>query len=456
MGNFNMSKKLGCIILAAGKGTRMKSALPKQLHEIAGRSLMKHVISTAEALSPDKIVVVISPDMPQMVEEARPHATAVQAVANGTGGAALAAKEHFKGFDGDILIMFSDTPQVTILTLQKMLDIRRQFPDTGLTFSGIRVNTPNAFGRMVMDDDGTLKKIVEFKDATAEEKSITLCNGDAVCADGAKLFEWLSQVGNSNAQGEYYLTSLPAIARKDNRQTRVVEVPVTEMGGINSRVDLAKVEKIMQQRLREEHMLNGATLIDPETVYFSYDTVIGQDVVIEPNVFFGPGVIVRSGAHILANSHIVGTEIDEGAQVGPFARLRAGSKIGRDAHIGNFVETKNTTIGAGAKAGHLSYLGDAEVGEKANIGAGTITCNYDGFLKHKTKIGKDAFIGSNTALVAPVTIGNGAFVGAGSTISQNVPDNALGITRAPQITKEGWAPEFRQKKIKEKAQKDSK
>jgi bifunctional UDP-N-acetylglucosamine pyrophosphorylase/glucosamine-1-phosphate N-acetyltransferase len=309
---------------------------------------------------------------------------------------------------------------------------------------------------MVMDDDGTLKKIVEFKDASTEEKNITLCNGGIVCADGTKLFQWLSQVGNNNAQGEYYLTDLPAIARKDNRQTHVVEVPAEEMEGINSRVDLARIEKLFQKRLREEHMLAGVTLIDPETVYFSYDTVIGQDVTIEPNVFFGPGVVIRNNVHIQANCHIAGSEIEEGASIGPFARLRNGSKIGKDAHLGNFVETKNTHVGAGAKAGHLTYLGDAEIGEKTNIGAGVITCNYDGFLKHKTKIGKDAFVGSNSALVAPVTIGNGAFIGAGSTIGQSVPDNALGITRAPQINKEGWVPEYRQKKIKEKAKKDEK
>jgi len=451
-----MSKKLGCIILAAGKGTRMKSALPKQLHEVAGRSLVKHVIATAEALNPDKIVIVIGPDTPEMVEAAHPYAIALQAVQNGTGGAALAAKDHFKGFDGDILVMFSDTPLVTAPTLQKMVDIRRQFPAVGLTFSGMQVANPGSYGRMVMDEDGTLKKIVEFKDASAEERKITLCNGGMVCADGAKLFEWLSQVGNNNAQGEYYLTDLPAIARKDNRQTHVVEVPAEEMEGVNTRVDLAAIEKLYQKRLRREHMLNGVTLIDPDTVYFSHDTVIAQDVIIEPNVFFGPGVTVRSDVRILANSYITGAEIEEGADVGPFARLRPGTKVGEGAHVGNFVEIKNSQLHAGAKVGHLTYLGDAEIGEKANIGAGTITCNYDGFLKHKTKIGKEAFIGSNSALVAPVTIGNGAFVGAGSTISQNVPDNALGITRAPQITKEGWAPEFRQKKIKEKAQKDSK
>jgi bifunctional UDP-N-acetylglucosamine pyrophosphorylase/glucosamine-1-phosphate N-acetyltransferase len=451
-----MTRKLGCIVLAAGKGTRMKSAVPKPLHEVAGRAMVGHVIAAAEALNPEKIVVVVGPGMEQLAEAVRPHASALQPVANGTGGAVLAAKEHFSGFDGDILIMFGDTPLVSAATLQRMVDIRRQFPAIGLTFSGMRVPSPNMYGRMVMDEDGTLKKIVEFKDASAEEKNIQLCNGGIVCADGAKLFGWLAQVGNDNAQGEYYLTDLPAIARKDNRQTHVVEVPAGEMQGINSRAELAHVEKLFQQKLREAHMANGVTLIDPETVYFSHDTAIGQDVVIEPGVFFGPGVSIASNVHILAHCHIEGAEIGDGASVGPFARLRPGTKIGKGAKVGNFVETKNAQLGAFAKAGHLSYLGDAEVGEKANIGAGTITCNYDGFSKHKTKIGKEAFIGSNTALVAPVTVGNGAYVGAGSTIGQNVPDNALGITRAPQINKDGWGPEFRQKKIKEKAKKDGK
>jgi bifunctional UDP-N-acetylglucosamine pyrophosphorylase/glucosamine-1-phosphate N-acetyltransferase len=451
-----MTKKLGCIILAAGKGTRMKSALPKPLHKIAGRPMIGHVIAAAEALNPDKIVVVVGDDMEQMEKAVKPYPAAVQQIANGTGGAALAAKDHFKDFDGDIIILFGDTPLVTAVTLQKMIDIRRQFPAIGLTFAGMSVTTPNTYGRMVMDDDGTLKKIVEFKDATDEEKKLTLCNGGIVCADGTQLFKWLGQVSNNNAQNEYYLTDLPALARKDNRQTHVVEVSAAEMEGVNSRVDLARLEKIAQQRLREKHMLNGVTLVDPDTVYFSYDTVIGQDVTIGPGVFFGTGVKIGNNAEILANSHIEGAEIGDGAQIGPFARLRPGSKIGKEAKIGNFVETKNTHIGAGAKASHLSYLGDADIGEKANIGAGTITCNYDGFLKYKTKIGKEAFIGSNSALVAPVTIGNGAYVGAGSTISKDIPDNALGVTRASQMNKDGWAAQFREKKIKEKSRKDSK
>lgn len=448
------SKKLACIILAAGKGTRMKSALPKPLHEIAGRAMVSHVVASCEALNPDKIVVVIGPDMQQVAEAVKPHATAIQAVANGTGGAALAAKEHFKGFDGDILVVFSDTPLVTTETMQRMVDLRRQIPAIGLTYSAFRPADPAKYGRMVMDDDGTLKKIIEWKDATEEQRKITLCNGGIVCGDGAKLFDWLSQVGNDNAQKEYYLTDLPQIARKDNRTTHVVEISEEETAGVNSREDLATLERLMQKRLRKLHMANGATLTDPDSVFFSHDTVIGQDVTIEPNVVFGPGVTVASNVEIKAFSHIEGAEIAEGAQIGPFARLRPGTKAGKNAKIGNFVETKNAQIGAGAKASHLTYLGDAEVGENANIGAGTITCNYDGFLKYKTVIGKEAFVGSNSALVAPVTIGDGAIVAAGSTITHDVPSDSLSLGRARQETKEEWAKRFKELKKAEKEKKN--
>ncbi|MBI1216459.1 MAG: bifunctional UDP-N-acetylglucosamine diphosphorylase/glucosamine-1-phosphate N-acetyltransferase GlmU [Alphaproteobacteria bacterium] len=444
------SKKIACIILAAGKGTRMKSALPKPLHRIAGRSMVGHVIAAAEGLNPEKIVVVIGPDMPEMAEAVKPHATAVQKSVNGTGGAALAAQEHFKDFNGDILVVFGDTPLVTTETLSRMVDIRRQFPAVGLAYSGMRLEDPARYGRMVMDDDGTLKKIVEFKDASDEEKKITLCNGGIVCADGAKLFEWLAQVGNDNAQGEYYLTDLPPIARCDNRTTHVVEVPRGEMSGANTRVELAQLEAQMQQKLREKHMLNGATLTDPASVFFCHDTVVGQDVTIGPGVFFGPGVVVADNVEIRPFCHLEGASIAPGATIGPYARLRPGSVIGEGARVGNFVETKNATLGAGAKASHLSYIGDAMVGAGANLGAGTITCNYDGFLKYRTEIGAGAFIGSNSALIAPVTVGEGAIVGAGSAIAQDVPANALALTRAQQMVKEDWAVVFREKKAAQK------
>jgi len=445
-----MNKKLGCIILAAGNGNRMKSNLAKPLHKIAGLSMLGHVIKASEKLNPDKIVVVISEDMEALACEAQPHLTAIQKIANGTGGAALAAEKYFKDFDGDILILFGDTPLVSSSTLQKMIDIRRQFPAIGLTFSGMRVKENNAYGRMVIDDDGTLKKIVEFKDASDIEKEITLCNGGIVCADGSQLFKWIKELDNKNSQNEYYLTDLPIIARKDNRQTHVVEIAKKEMAGANSRIDLANLEKIAQNQLREKHMLGGATLIDPQTTYFSYDTEIGQDVIIEPNVFFGTSVKIANNVTIKANSHIEGADIEEYAAIGPFSRIRQGSKIGRKAKIGNFVETKNIKFGEGSKASHLTYLGDAEIGEKTNIGAGTITCNYDGFLKHKTKIGDGSFIGSNSALVAPVNIGDGVIIGAGSTITKDVANNDLSLTRANQNTVTGFAEKFRNKKLKEK------
>ncbi|MDE1150934.1 MAG: bifunctional UDP-N-acetylglucosamine diphosphorylase/glucosamine-1-phosphate N-acetyltransferase GlmU [Micavibrio sp.] len=450
------SKKLAFIVLAAGKGSRMVSALPKPLHRLAGLPLVGHVLAAAESLNPDKIIVVTGPDMPEMAEAVKPHITAIQSVANGTGGAALAAKDALAGFDGDILIVYGDTPLVTAATMQRMVDIRRQFPAVGLTYSGMIPADPGRYGRMVMDDDGTLKKIVEFKDATDAEKKITLCNGGIVCADGTKLFEWLSQVGNDNAQKEYYLTDLPPIARRDNRTTQVVEVPCHEMEGVNTRVELAQLEARVQQALREKHMLNGVTLTDPASTFFCMDTLIGEDVTVGPNVVFGPGVVISRDVDILPFCHIEGAAVAPGATIGPFARLRPGTHIGPDAKVGNFVETKNVSLGAGAKASHLTYLGDAEVGENANIGAGTITCNYDGFFKSKTIIGKDAFIGSNSALIAPVTIGDGAIVGAGSAIAKDVPAHALALTRSEQVQKNGWAAGFREQKAAEKAAKKKK
>jgi bifunctional UDP-N-acetylglucosamine pyrophosphorylase / glucosamine-1-phosphate N-acetyltransferase len=446
------NQKLACIILAAGKGTRMKSALPKPLHAIAGRAMVSHVIAAVEELNPEKIIVVIGNDMPEMQAAVKPHTVAVQTVANGTGGAALAAKDALAGFDGDVLIVYGDTPLVTPGALQKLVDARR-LPAVGVVYSGIRPAQCGTYGRMVTNEDGTLEKIVEYKDATEAQRKITLCNGGIVCADGKNLFGWLSQIGNDNAAKEYYLTDLPQIARRDNRTAHVVEIAASELEGANTRVELAALERLMQQRLREQHMLNGATLIDPDSVFFSFDTVIGKDVTIEPHVIFGPGVSVADGVVIHAFSHIEGADIAEGASIGPFARLRAGTAVGKKAKIGNFVETKKARIGAGAKASHLTYLGDADVGENANIGAGTITCNYDGYLKYKTVIGKDAFIGSNTALIAPITVGDGAVVGAGSAIHQDVPAGALSLTRAQQFTKDGWADEFKARKEEEKEKK---
>jgi len=443
-----MKQKLGCIILAAGKGSRMKSNIAKPLHKVANLSMVGHVIKTAESLEPEKIVVVIGPDMEDMKKEVSPHTTVIQEVQNGTGGAVLAAKKQFKGFKGDILILYGDSPLVQACTLQKMVETIRQFPALGLTFAGMQVDKPNRYGRMIRNTDGTLDRIVEYKDATEKQREITLCNGGIVCADASKLFDWLERVDNKNAQKEYYLTDLPVIARKDNRMTHVVEVPVDEMAGANSRQELANLERLMQERLREKHMTEGATLVDPSTVYFSHDTIIGQDVIIEPNVFIGLGVEIGDNVHIKAYSHLEGVKVSNNAVIGPFARIRPESTIASGVIIGNFVEIKNSHIAEGTKASHLTYIGDSEVGHDTNIGAGTITCNYDGYKKNKTFIGNNVFVGSNTALVAPVKVEDGAIIAAGSTITKDVEAGALGITRPTQNSVKGFAEKRKTKKAK--------
>lgn len=435
-----------CVILAAGKGTRMKSALPKPLHCVAGLPMVSHVLSAVQSVNASKTVVVIGPDMPGMADTVSPAKTYVQSVQNGTGGAALAAADTFENHDGDVLILFGDTPLITPATIEKLLAAKNADAKVGVAYSAMQLENPKSYGRMVVGADGYLQKIVEYKDASESERTITLCNGAAVVASGKYLAKWLRATKNDNAQGEYYLTDLPALARADNLEAIAVTVDADDMEGVNSRADLAYVEGIAQHRLRRKHMDNGATLLAPETVYFSHDTHIGRDVLIEPGCFFGAGVTIGDNVTIHAYSHIEGATVDAGASIGPFARIRPGSHLGANSKVGNFVELKKTDLGAGAKVNHLSYVGDSVVGEKANIGAGVITCNYDGFAKYKTVVGKYAFVGSNSALVAPVKIGDGAFVGAGSTITADVPPDSLSLTRTPQITKSGWAAEFRKNK----------
>jgi bifunctional UDP-N-acetylglucosamine pyrophosphorylase/glucosamine-1-phosphate N-acetyltransferase len=444
-----MSKKLACIILAAGKGTRMKSDLPKPLHPIAGKPMVNHIIDACKSLNADRIVTVISPDTPVLEHALENHSEiAVQSVANGTGGAALAAKEHLNEFDGDILIVFGDTPLIKTKTLRDMITARHAAPDAGLVFSAFEAKDPTGYGRMVLNEDGTLDRIVEHKDASEDQHKITLCNGGAVCADGTRLFGWLEQIGNDNAQGEYYLPDLPQIARRENCLTRISLISEEETAGVNSRKDQAKVEALMQNRLRAKIMDEGVTLIDPSSVYFSMDTKIEKDVTVHPNVVFGPHVKIESGVTIMPFTHLEGCVIRKEASVGPYARIRPGTDVGEHAKIGNFVETKKAKIGRGSKASHLSYIGDAEIGNGVNIGAGTITCNYDGFNKYVTEIGDGAFIGSNTALVAPIVIGAGAMTAAGSTITKDVKPDALGLARSKQTVMDGWAKDFRS--IKEK------
>ncbi len=439
------------IILAAGMGTRMKSALPKVLHPVANRPMISHILTTLGAVSPERTVVVVAPGMDRVAKAVAPAETAVQTEALGTGHAVLAAREAMAGFEGDVLVLFGDTPLLTAETMRKMVAARRAANNPAVVVLGFRPDDPAEYGRLVTDGDGGLEAIVEFRDATPEQREIGLCNAGIMAIDGKVMFSLLDAVGNDNAKGEYYLTDIVAIAR--DRQLACVAVEAddpVEVMGVNSRAQLAEAENAMQQRLRAAAMANGVTMTDPETVWLSADTKLGRDVTIEPNVFFGTGVTVADNVEIRAFCHIDQAEVESGCIVGPFARLRPGAKLGRDAHIGNFVEIKAAHVEEGAKVNHLSYIGDARVGAKANIGAGTITCNYDGFFKDITDIGAGAFIGSNTALVAPVKVGDGAIVGAGSVVTTEVEADALAVARGKQRNIGGWAKSFRTRRQAEK------
>lgn len=433
------------IILAAGMGTRMKSAMPKVLHPIAGRSMLGHVLAVTGALAAARRVVVVGPDMAVVETAARQAAAdvqiALQAQQRGTGDAVKAARTEMAGFVGDVLILYADTPLIRPQTLQAMLLARRD--GASVVVLGFYPADPGQYGRLVERPGGGLDAIVEFKDATAQQRDIGLCNSGVMAVDGALLFDLLAEVRNENVNREYYLTDIVAIARARGLACAVVEADADEVLGVNSRVELAQAETILQQRLRRQAMLNGATLQDPQSVYFSYDTVLGRDVVVGQNVVFGPGVTIADGAHIRPFSHLEGASVASGAEIGPYGRLRPGAEIGEGAKIGNFVEIKAAHIEDGAKVSHLSYIGDARVGAGANVGAGTITCNYDGFEKHFTDIGAGAFIGSNTCLVAPVKVGDGAYTGSGSVITKDVAPDALALVRPPQIEKPGWAARFR-------------
>ncbi len=437
--------QVAVIVLAAGQGTRMKSDLHKVLHPIAGRPMLLHLLASAAELDPARTVVVAGARREQIEAAVAPLGVkvALQAEQLGTGHAVLQAKEALAGFDGDVLILYGDVPLVRAATMRGMLDRLHKVDAPASVVLGFRPLEPGAYGRIVSDDDGTIEKMVEFKDASPQERSVTLCNSGLIAVRSADLFALLAQVGNDNAAGEYYLPDIVMLARQQGRSSAVVETGALEVAGINSRAELAAVEAGWQQARGAEAMAAGATLIAPETVWFAWDTQIGRDVLVEPNVFFGPGVRIADGATIRAFSHLEGAVVGAGAEVGPFARLRPGAVLGEKSKVGNFVEVKKTTMGAGAKANHLTYLGDAEVGAGANVGAGTITCNYDGFFKYKTEIGAGAFVGSNSALVAPVTIGPGAIVAAGSVITADVAPDALAVARGKQEAKPGWAKGFR-------------
>jgi bifunctional UDP-N-acetylglucosamine pyrophosphorylase/glucosamine-1-phosphate N-acetyltransferase len=433
------------IVLAAGKSTRMKSSLPKALHTIAGRPMLGHVLASATAAKNARLVLVIGPGMDTVSNYARglvPEiAVAVQENQRGTGDAVKAALPHIRLEAGVALVVFGDTPLVRPETLGEMAAICT--PETPIVVLGFEARDPALYGRLVLDAKGGLTRIVEQKDASAEERRITLCNGGAMAIRLERLRDLLGMLRDDNKAGEFYLTDVVAHARAGGLACAVVRAPEADIQGVNSRADLAAAEAEMQRRLRRRAMEQGVTLSDPETVYLSADTVIGLDVIIGQNVVIGPGVEIASGVTIKPFCHIEGGRIAEGAQIGPFARIRPGSNIGRDVHIGNFVETKKAKIEEGAKINHLSYIGDARVGARANIGAGTITCNYDGFNKHFTDIGVGAFIGSNSSLVAPVKIGDGAFTGSGSVITKDVAPDALAVERNKQFEKPGWAAAFR-------------
>ncbi|MBP0446515.1 bifunctional UDP-N-acetylglucosamine diphosphorylase/glucosamine-1-phosphate N-acetyltransferase GlmU [Roseomonas sp. SSH11] len=438
--------KRAAILLAAGLGTRMRSSLPKAMHPIAGRPMLNHLIASCEEVF-DRIVVVTGPDMPALERAAAPHATVVQHERLGTGHAALQAAPLLEGFEGDVAVLYADNPLISAATLRRLVAAR---DGADLVLLAMRPADPARYGRVLPHEDGGISRIVEWKDASEAERAITLCNVGVICAPAPRLFAWLRAVRNDNASGEYYLTDTVAAARDAGCRAVAVEAEEAECRGINSRMELAAAEAAVQAALRERAMAGGATLIRPESVTLSHDTVIGQDVTIGPDVVIAPGVTIEDGVEIRAFSHLEACLVRRGAVIGPFARLRPGTEIGAGAHVGNFVELKAALLGEGAKANHLSYIGDASIGAGSNIGAGTITCNYDGFAKHRTRVGQGVFIGSNATLVAPVALHDGAFVAAGSTITADVAPDAMAFGRARQEQKEGRAAAFRASRRKEK------
>ena len=440
-----MNRSFAAIVLAAGEGTRMKSALPKILHEIAGRPMVGHVLAALAPLSPAETVVVLGPGQDKVAKTVAPAKTVIQHPPRGTGDAVRAAQPALASRLaelGDVLVLFGDAPLLQSDAIARLLAARRS-ANAAVAVAAMRPDDPGPYGRLVLGADGGVERIVEAKDASPEERAITLCNGGIMAVAAEHVFDLVGCIGDNNAKREFYLTDIVVIARGRGLAVTHVELPAEEVLGVNTRAELAEAEALMQDRLRRRAMAAGATLIAPETVFLSADTVLGRDVVVEPNVVFGPGVSIADNVRIRSFSHLDGATVAEGAIVGPYARLRPGAVLERDVHVGNFVEVKATRLGAGAKANHLSYLGDSDIGAGTNIGAGTITCNYDGFNKLRTTIGERAFIGSNTALVAPVSIGDGAIVAAGSTVTGDVPADALTIARGAQVNKPGRAAELR-------------
>ncbi|MGZ3366202.1 MAG: bifunctional UDP-N-acetylglucosamine diphosphorylase/glucosamine-1-phosphate N-acetyltransferase GlmU [Caulobacteraceae bacterium] len=436
------------VILAAGQGTRMKSPTPKVLHKVAGRAMLDLAIDAAVELGCDRIVVVVGTHSPEVGEHVKARlgeeAIAVQDPPLGTGHAVLAARDALAGFSGDMVVTYADCPLLTAAAIEPLFDLHGAGSDIAVL--GFEAADPGAYGRLITGIDGELHRIVEAKDATEHELTVRACNSGVMAADAALLFDLLRRIGNDNAKGEYYLTDVVGLAVAQGLSAQATFAPEESVMGVNSQGELAQAEAAFQSHRRRQLMAEGVTLVAPDTVHLAWDTQIAGGAVIEPYVVFGPKVRVEAGALIRAFSHLDQAVVHAGAIVGPYARLRPGADIGRGAHVGNFVEVKNVKVGEGAKLNHLTYVGDGTIGARANLGAGTIFCNYDGFDKFETHVGADAFIGSDTALVAPVTVGDGAFTGSGSVITEDVPPNALALGRGRQIIKEGWAATFRAQK----------
>jgi bifunctional UDP-N-acetylglucosamine pyrophosphorylase/glucosamine-1-phosphate N-acetyltransferase len=454
LAGMNDQRRFAVVILAAGQGTRMRSDTHKVLHPIANRPLLLHLLDRVDALGADKRVVVVGKgrDQVEVTLNGRDVMIAHQAQQLGTGHAVQQAESALKGYDGPILILYGDTPFVEAETLRRMLDRLDGDGGPGVVVLASCPPDPLKYGRIILGEGDRIARMVEYKDATEEERTVRLCNSGMMAVRSADLFRWLAKVGNDNAAGEYYLPDIVNVAAAEGREAVVIEGDPYETAGVNSRAELAHLELEWQRRRREQALDDGATLIDPESVWFAYDTKLGRDVTVEPHVVFGPGVEVADGATIHAFSHIEGAIIGAKASIGPFARIRPGTRLAERTKVGNFVELKKADVGEGAKVNHLSYVGDTSVGAKANIGAGTITCNYDGFGKHRTVIGAGAFIGSNTALVAPVTIGDGAIVGAGSVITRDVEPDSLAVERNEQKGIAGWARRFRERMTRKAAE----
>ena len=440
------------VILAAGKGTRMKSRLAKVLHPIGNAPMLHHAIAAAETLSPDRLIVVVGHEGVSVAQAARGYSPGVriaeQTEQKGTGHAVMVAAAALSGFEGDLFVTFGDTPFLTEETLAKMAAARGQ---SDVVCLGFEAADPGRYGRLIIGTDGSLEAIVEAKDATPEQLTITACNSGVMAGDCTQMLRLLGEIGNDNAQGEFYLTDLVHLARRSNLSASVVFCAEEETLGINDRLQLAAAERIFQDGARRRAMLGGVTLVDPETTYFSMDTVLDEDVTVAPNVVFGPGVSVGAGTEIRAFCHIEGAEIGPYCTIGPFARIRPGSRLAEKVRIGNFVETKAADIATGSKVNHLSYIGDATLGAEVNIGAGTITCNYDGFLKHRTSIADGAFIGVNTALIAPIHVAENAYVATGTVLTKDVPADALALARTPQQNREGTGKRLREKLAAAKA-----